>query len=540
MTTTRALSSAQIIRAAVVVLLGFLASGILGLVRTAAYSASFGASPELDAFYAAQQIPELLFTLVAGGALGSSFIPVFTRFIARDDSEAAWRLASAVMTLSGLAAFVLGLFLALTAPLYMPLLIGSAPETTQELTVHLTQLMMVTTLIFAVSGLLMGILNAHQNFMLPALALSMNNIGLIIGALVIAPLIPTDSGPFAYAATHDSSVYGLAFGAILGALLHLGVQLPGLLKLNARLRFNTNWRAQGVGEVLKLMIPRVFGLAVTRLNFLVSVFFASTMIAGSYSALNTAWFLMFFALGVIAQSMGTAVFPSLSSLAAEGNMDGYKQRLMGALRSVLFLSFPATVALIVLGQPLTSLLERGAWTPEHTAGTAWALAFFAVGIAGHSALEVLSRAFYALSDTRTPVLVGVASLLANIVLSALFIQFIGDPESIARGAFAGLALSNSVTTLLEGLALGWLMRRRIGGLGDPSLGAALLGTLIASLGAGAVMYGTSVLLWSSGSLIVFVVAGAAGGAAFFALAFALGIKEARTIPAVLLGRFSRR
>jgi putative peptidoglycan lipid II flippase len=194
----------------------------------------------------------------------------------------------------------------------------------------------------------------------------------------------------------------------------------------------------------------------------------------------------------------------------------------------------------VLGQPLTSLLERGAWTPEHTAGTAWALAFFAVGIAGHSALEVLSRAFYALSDTRTPVLVGVASLLANIVLSALFIQFIGDPESISRGAFAGLALSNSVTTLLEGLALGWLMRRRIGGLGDPSLGAALLKTLIASLGAGAVMYGTSVLLWSSGSLIVFVVAGAAGGAAFFALAFALGIREARTIPAVLLGRFSRR
>jgi putative peptidoglycan lipid II flippase len=334
-------------------------------------------------------------------------------------------------------------------------------------------------------------------------------------------------------------VYGLAFGAILGALLHLGVQLPGLLKLNTRLRFNTNWRAQGVGEVLKLMIPRVFGLAVTRLNFLVSVFFASTMIAGSYSALNTAWFLMFFALGVIAQSMGTAVFPSLSSLAAEGNMDGYKQRLMGALRSVLFLSFPATVALIVLGQPLTSLLERGAWTPEHTAGTAWALAFFAVGIAGHSALEVLSRAFYALSDTRTPVLVGVASLLANIVLSALFIQFVGDPESIARGAFAGLALSNSVTTLLEGLALGWLMRRRIGGLGDPSLSAALLKTLIASLGAGAVMYGSSLLLWPSGSLIVFLVAGAAGGAAFFALAFALGIREARTIPAVLLGRFRR-
>jgi putative peptidoglycan lipid II flippase len=401
--------------------------------------------------------------------------------------------------------------------------------------------MMATTLVFAVSGLLMGILNAHQNFLLPALALSMNNIGLIIGALVIAPLIPTDSGLFAYNATQDASVYGLAFGAILGAVLHLAVQLPGLRKLDARLRFLPTWRASGVIEVLKLMIPRVFGLAVTRLNFLVSVFFASTMIAGSYTALNTAWFLMFFALGVIAQSMGTAVFPSLSSLAAEGDFVGFKQRLTGALRSVLFLAFPASVTLIVLGQPLIALvIERGAWTAEDTAGTAWALAFFAVGIAGHGALEVLSRAFYALSDTRTPVFVGVAALIANIVLSAVFIQFIGDPNSIARGAFAGLALSNSVTTLLEGVALGWLMRRRIGDFGDPSFSTALVKTVIAALAAGLVMYGASLLLWSSGALIVVVIAGAAGGAIFFGLAFAMGIKEARTIPAVLLGRIARR
>ena len=524
----KALSNTQILRAAAVVVVGFLASGLLGLVRTAAFSATFGTSELLDSFYAAQRIPETLFVLVAGGALGSSFIPVFTRFLNQGDQAGAWRLASAVMScatgLAALLALVIGIF----APSLIPILAPEATPSMQALTIDLTRLMLVTVVIFSISGLLMGILNAQQMFTLPALALAFNNLGQIFGALVLVRLLPD-----------ESKVYGLAFGAILGSVLHLAVQLPGLRRSGAKLAFLPNPRVPGVIEVLTLMLPRVLGLAVVQINFLVNLSLTSGMVVGSYTALNTAWGLMFFALGVIAQSVGTAVFPSLSALAAKGDMDGFKDRLAGALRSVLFLSFPATLGLITLGQVgISVLLQYGAWTPESTAATAWALSFFAIGIAGHSLLEVLSRAFYALADTRTPVAVGVASMIANIVLSLILIRLIGDPTSLSRGSFAGLALANSLATLLEGAALWLILRRRIGGLKDRFVLDGAARSLAAALGMGALV---AVFVWALdgvgvGRLITALIAGAVGVGTFFALALVLRLDEARTIPRLLLRR----
>lgn len=552
LTQSKALSNTQIFRAAVIVLVGFLASGVLGLVRTAVFSATFGTSADLDAFYAAQRIPEMLFTLVAGGALGSSFIPVFSRI--RADEEHAWRLASAVMTLSALAAAALAVLIAVLAPVIVPaLLVPGKPAPQQVLTTSLTQMMLATTGIFAISGLLMGILNAHQRFLLPALALSMNNIGLIFGAVVITRLLPARVSVFPMiwdylgsehvvrsmlAWTVDDltrlNIYGLAIGAILGAVLHLLIQLPGLPGVRARLRFLPDWRIDGVREVLTLMGPRVLGLAVVQINFAVNVAFASTMVEGSLTALNTAWFLMFFALGVIAQSMGTAVFPSLSALVAENDMDGYKRRLSRAMRSVLFLAFPVTVGLIVLGVPLiATLFERGAWTRESTKATAWALAFFALGITGHSLLEVLSRAFYALHDTWTPVKIGIVSMVSNIILSIIFIQFIGDPKSLSRGAFAGLALSNSLTTLLESAALWWLMRQRIGSLFDGYILDGAGRALFAALVMGGVILAVMARLDASSDLVVVMAGGPAGIVTFFVLAALLRLDEV----GILLRRF---
>lgn len=549
----RALTSGQIMRAALVVLLGFLASGILGLVRTAAYTAAFGATEELDIFFAAQRIPEMLFTLIAGGALGSAFIPVFARYLNTNDPHA-WRLASAVMSWSALAASILGLLLALTAPLYMPILLSEIPAAFQGLAADLTRWMLITTVIFSFSGLTMGILNAHQQFLLPSIAISMNNIGLIIGAVVIAPLIPTDVGPFAYPAGGAYNIYGLAFGSILGALLHLAVQLPGLVRIRATIRPLFSTTVEGVGVVLRLMLPRMFGLAVTQLNFLVNVYFAGRMAEGSNSAINVAWFIMFFALGVIAQSVGTAVFPSLAKLAAEGDNAGFGERLRNAMSSILFLGIPASVGLIVLGRPVVALfLQRGQWTSDATAGTAWALTFFAIGIAGHGLLEVLSRAFYALSDTRTPVLVGILSLLSNIVLSVVFIQLIADPGaftrtasarialpgapirllesiSLAHGPIAGLAFANSLTTLLEAAALWFILSRRIRTLNDRVLLRHLAGSLIAAVGMGAAVYGLATLLAGASNLILVASGGMFGAAVYFMFTAALGVPEARAIP----------
>lgn len=507
-------------------LTGFVASGVLGLVRLMVFSALFGTSDQMDAYAAAQRIPETLFTLVAGGALGSSFIPVFARFFAQDDEDGAWRLASAILSTVTIAAIGLSLVIMLIAPhIIPPLLVPDARPEMQMLTVELTQIMMLTVIIFSASGLLMGILNARQLFSLPALALSMNNIGQIGGALLLTPFF---------------GIYGLAFGAVIGALLHLGIQLPGLRRVGARLSFLPSVRVPGVREVLVLMIPRVVGLGVVQINFLVNINLTSGMVDGSRTALVAAWQLMFFVLGVVAQSAGTAVYPTLSALAAEGDYDTFKERLSTVMRGVLFLAFPASTLLIVLGAPaIRLLLERGEWTAESTAGTAWALAFFAVGIAGHALLEVLSRAFYALSDTRTPVLIGIASIVLNIILSLVLIRVMGSPDQLANGPFAGLALANSIATMLEALVLWWLLRRRIGGLRDRYILDGSARTLAAAIAMGVGIVVVTGIIPDAQVLLELIGAAVVGGVLFAGFALLLRLEEIRDLPGLVLRRIRR-
>lgn len=484
MSQSNALDNREIIEKALIVLAGFVASGLLGLLRLAVVGAQFGTGAAFDAFAAAQYLPESVFVLIAGGALGSSFIPIYAKYRVIDQ-EAASRLASAVMTLSAAAAALLGLLIYAVAPQLVSLVLyrGRSPQE-QQLMIDMVRLMMLTPFIFSISGLLMGLLQSHAAFWLPAIAISMNNIGIIIGALFIAPALPPhpDVGQVG-----DLNIMGLAYGAVLSALLHLLVQLPGVVKLPTRLRPLFSPRAPGVLDVLRLMLPRVFGLAVVQVNFHVNVILASTMVAGSVVVVRYAFMLTFFVLGIIAQSQGSAVFPTLAALKAEGDYDGFKDRLARAMRNVLCLSFPASALLIVLGEPLVSVLQRGAWTVDSTRAVAWALGFYAIGIAGFALLEVLSRAFYALEDSRTPAIAGALAMLSNIILNLIFIQIIGDPESLARGAFAGLALANAITTIVEALALWWLIRRRLAdqgserGLHDREIIVSAAGSLLLSL-----------------------------------------------------------
>lgn len=543
MSRSAVLSNRQIVRAAAIALLGFLASGVLGIVRTAIINSTFGAGAALDAFTTAQRIPELIFVLVAGGALGSSFIPVFARYLRNDDDTQAWRLASAAITLSSAAAAMLSLAVFVLASWVVEAVLapGQPPEM-QALTVSLVRIMMLTPFIFSISGLMMGILQTYGNFVLPSLAISMNSIGQIIGAVIIARILPPLTGTAAQVG--DANVYGLAWGAVLSAVLHLTIQLPGLRAIQTgspKVRLLFDWRVNGLREVLFMMGPRVLGLGVAQLNFVVNTNFASRMVVGSQAVLTTAWTLMFTILGVIGQSIGTAVFPTLSALAAEGNTEGFNDRLTRALRSVIFLALPATAGLILLGGPLVMLLfQRNSWTAEDTAGTAWALAFFSIGITGHAGLEVLSRAFYALEDTKTPVLIGVFSLVANILLSMVFIQFIGDPASLARGPFAGLALANSVTTLAEAAALWMLLRRRIGAGRDGYLMDGILRTAAATGGMVLALLLLTTLLndrlaygWMG------VVGTVTGVVVFFGTATLLKMEETRTVLGIVLRRLKR-
>lgn len=522
----RALSGGRMARAALLVMLAYVSSGVLGLVRQSLLGAAYGATLELDAFLAATRVPELLFNLIAGGALGSAFIPVFTNFLTRDEREGAWRLAGTVFTLLMGISVLLALATYGLAPFVVrSLLLPGDSLAKQALAVDLLRVMLSTVVVFGASGLLMGILNAHQHFWRPAFATSMYNLGIIAGVLFLTPSL---------------GITGVAWGTVLGALLHVGIQLPHLRRIDARWRPSFNLRTPGVSKVMLLMVPRIVGQAVIQINFVVITAFTSFMVDGAQVSVITAFTLMFTVLGVLGQSIGTAVFPSLSALAADEDWAGFRRMLGTTFRSVLFLAIPATIGMIVLAEPLVAaLFERGEWLPEATAGTAWALQFFALGLVGHALLEILARSFYALHDTWTPVVVGVITMVINFALDVVLIRVIGEPGSLARGPFAGLALAMTLSTALEAGTLWVLLRRRVGSLDEDRVWALTWRALLAALLMGGAVWGGLQLLPAVHPIVTLLVGGGVGIAAYFGAAMLLKLDEALTVPRLVLGKLRR-
>jgi putative peptidoglycan lipid II flippase len=489
----------------------FVVSRALGLLREMVIGAQFGTSAQLDAYLAAFRLPDLLFTLVAGGALASAFIPTFSERLARDDEGNAWDLAAKVANLLVLSLTVLAILAGLFArPLVEHVIApGFTPEQ-QALTVSLMRWMLVSTVIFGLSGLVMGILNAYQHFLLPALAPVFYNLAIILAAWLLAP---------------SMGVQALALGVVLGAILHLLVQVPGLMHFHARWTPSLSLADPGVREVLRLMAPRVLGLAVVQVNFMVNVFLASGLMEGSISALNYAWLIMLLPQGIFAQAIATAAFPTFSHQAAKGERTALQDTLGGILALLLFLTIPAAVLLYQLRFPLISLLlERGAFDAHATEMTAYALAFFAIGLVGHAVVEITARGFYALKDTITPVTVGVTAMIGNVLLSLLLIK------PLAHG---GLALANSTATLIEMAVLLWLLRGKLGGWRESQVGRSLLKTLAAS----AIMAASAALLlrvlggWSRP--VQAVVIGSIAVIVYVVAAWLLRSPEVRALPKLL-------
>jgi putative peptidoglycan lipid II flippase len=463
----------QIARAAGTVMAAFIISNLVGLVRGVVITDAFGTSLELDSFNAANRIAEMLFNLVAGGALGSAFIPAFTGFITRKDREGAWRLASGVINLVFLVLILISSLAWVFAPQIVRdglfLLVPDADPVQEQLTIQLLRIMLPSVVIFGISGLVMGILNAHQIFLIPAIAPAMYSIGMIIGTLVF----PAGWG-----------IRRLAAGAVLGAFLHLVVQLPRLLRLSDRVyHFYLGLRNRAVVEVFRLMGPRLLGVAIVQLNFIVNTVIALAQPAGSVSAITLAFSLMLMPQVAIAQSAAIASLPTFSAQVALGRLDEMRGSLASTLRAVLLLAIPASAGLILMRVPLIQVLyERGAFTARSTELVAWALLWYAAGLVGHALVEILSRAFYALHDTRTPVIVGVITMGLNIVFSLLFSELFSRIGWMPHG---GLALANSLATGLESAALLLLMRKRLKGLEGRHIwggvGVALLGTLVMGL-----------------------------------------------------------
>ncbi|GAB4580377.1 MAG: murein biosynthesis integral membrane protein MurJ [Anaerolineales bacterium] len=471
---TSSTANRQIARAAGVVMAGFVLSTLTGLLRRVLVSNAFGTSEQLDAFTAAARVPDTLFVLVAGGALASAFIPAFTGFLEKDNRVGAWELASAVMNLISLVLAGVSVLTAIFAPALVRYVLAPKFDPAQQaLAASLLRVLLISPTIFGISGLLMGILNTHQHFLLPALAPTLHWVGHIVGVLWFVPTM---------------GIFGLAWGAVLGAGLHLAVQLPGVRALaGAQYTPRLGLDLPAVWEVFRLMGPRVFGTAIVQLNFWVNIRLASGMAEGSLTAIDWAFAVMMMPQVVVAQAIAIAALPTFAAQVARGELADMRASLAATLRGVILLSVPATVGLIVLRFPLISLLfERGEFDARSTELVAWALLWYTVGLVSHSVVEIVSRAFYALHDTKTPVMVGAAAMGLNVVLSIGLAALFGRVGWMPHG---GLALALTLSTTLEMMALLALMRRRLNGLEGRRILLGLGQTTLAALVMGAGIWG---------------------------------------------------
>ncbi len=518
----------QIARASGVVMLGFIASQLTGLVRQNLVSRTFGTSYEMDAFNAATIIPDLLFSLVAGGALASAFIPMFASLLEKNQRTRAWQLASAIINLAVLVLAGLCLLAVAAAPqLVHSVLYAFRPSLDpglEALSVSLLRIVLIAPAIYAISGLLMGILNTHQQFLLPALAPTLNWVGWIVGVLFFAP---------------RWGIIGLAWGYVLGAVLHLGVQVPALLRLpEKRYHLSLGLKIAEVGEVARLMAPRLLGVAVVQLNFVVNTILANSQPEGSLTAIRVAWMVVSVPQVVIAQAIAIAALPTFSAQAARGATRELGNSLAATLRGIILLSLPASIGLILLRQPIVAMLfQYGKFDAHSTELVSVALLWYAAGLLGHALVEILSRAFYALHDTRTPVLVGAAAMGLNVGFSFLFAGWFAQIGWMPHG---GLALANSFATALEAIALLiWLKRRlaevRLGGVGQAALvsGAASLGMALALAG----------WLWVGSALPAWLAAlggVAIGGLVYLVLIFVFRVSEAQAVLRIISSRLRRK
>ncbi len=527
---TESNSNKQIARATGTVMVAIFVGQIIGLLRGIVVARTFGASPELDAFFAANRVSETLFLLVAGGALGSAFIPTFTGLLARKEKDSAWKLAAAIANAVTLTLSLLALLVALFAPQVVRYALAPGLSTDPHLfslTISLLRIQLISAVLFGLGGLVVGILNAHQVFLVPALTPALYQLGIILGAIALSP---------------SMGIYGLAWGVVIGAALYLIVQIPSLLKLtNWSLvtdRFSLGLRDSNVRQVLTLMGPRLLGVAVVQLNFWVNTWLASQMEGGSVSGLYYGFSLMLMAQAVIAQSAAIAVMPTFSAQHALGQQDEMRSSLAATLRSVILLALPASAGLILLRQPLVSLLyQRGEFNERAVQIVAWALLWYAAGMVGHSIMEILTRAFYAQHDTKTPVIIGTVAMGLNVVFSLAFIKFF---EAIGWMPHGGLALANSLATALEAVTLFMVMRKRLNGIEGKHILRGVFPSAIATLGMSALIYGW-LFVGQRFSAWVLVPAGMTVGAvAYFAVLWVFRIPELQYVTNGVMRRITKR
>lgn len=495
----------HLLRSSVVVIALFALGKLVGLIRAPLVARAFGAGAEYDAFTAANQLPELLFTVIAGGSLAAAFIPVYSQYLNQDGRESAAKLANTILTLVLIilgAVSAVGIFLApwLTRHVLVP---DFSPQQ-QLLTAQIMRVILVQTTIFGFSGVLSSILNAHQHFALPALAPLALDLGYFIGLFLFVP---------------SMGIVGLAWGTVVGAMLHIAIQTPALVRHQIGYRPALLLKLAGVHEIVRLMGPRIVTLGVIQFADLFIIRLASALPTGTTSSYFYGYQLMQLPQTLFGTAIALVVFPTLAELYNAGEIEGLRQTAARALGIIWTLTIPAAAAVILLGEPIiVLLLQRGAFDSEATALVYAVLVAFSVRIVSESTLEIVARLYYARHNTLTPMVTYLGWLVVTVSGSYLLVGRLG---------VAGLAWATTVSfTLLAG-ALFEMNRRRLGGMG----GRALQLSFLRALAATAVM---ALAIWLIGRIVtsplLYLLAGAiVGGLVYLAVSWLLGGREVREL-----------
>lgn len=451
-------------------------SRVLGLARELIFAGLFGAGRGMDAFITAFRAPNLLRDLFAEGALSTAFVTVFSQKIAKAGDQSAWDLASKMMTLTVIFMSLVSLLGIFLAPQLIYILAPGFDPSKAALTILLTRVMYPFILLVSLAALVMGMLNAKNIFTAPALASSFFNLGSIAGGVLFGWCLDPHFG--------ERALMGLALGTLLGGLLQLGVQLPSLYKAGFRLILDFKWKDPGVRQVLMLMLPAVIAASAVQVNVMINSIFASYLGDGPVSWLSFAFRLMQLPLGVFGVAIATVTLPLVSRIAALGNLDHFRETLARAMRLAVFLTLPSAVGLMVLAEPIISLIyERGKFHHHDTLQTAGALQFYAIGLVAYACIKVLSPAFYAINHRWTPMLVSFLSILTNLFFNWFFIFHLNMGHR-------GLALSTAFSATLNMALLYWLMVRFAGALYFRKLWSLLWRCTLAALS----IVGTAVML----------------------------------------------
>ena len=464
--------NSRVIKAAGVVGAATLLSRILGYIRDAVIAWYFGAGHSSDAFIAAFRIPNLLRKIFGEGAISNAVIPVLTDYLTKDGKNESLRLAQAALFVLSIVLVVLSICGILLAPLIVKIIAPGFVDSPGKIPLTITLLRIMFPYIFFVGlvALCMGILNVFGHFAAPALAPVLLNLAIICSVIFICPYL-------------SNPVMGLAIGVIIGGGLQLLLQVPFMIRKGLILRPRGRLFHPGLKKIGMLMPPIIFGGAVYQINVLIDGLLGSLLKEGSVSYLYFADRLVQFPLGIFAIAAATAVLPSLSRQAATHDVGALKDTFSYAVRLIIFLTIPSMVGLIILREPIVALLfQRGEFSSLATQLTAQALLYYAIGLGAFSAVKIVAATFFALKDTRTPMILALVSVGANIVLGIILMR------PLAHG---GLALATSLASILNLGLLVHSLRLKLGSLGWRRIMRSAYRTLLSAGLMGIVVWGAA-------------------------------------------------